>query len=188
ESVWRAAGLEDMSQEEAMAFCEKLFADRLEGHKLMSNAAHLRGSNVWIKFPRIVCQRWVHWHGKVPVVLMGDAAHSAHFSIGSGTKLALEDAIELTRCFAAHGGDVSAALKEYESVRAVEVIKIQSAARNSMEWFENVKRYTAMEAPQFAYSMLTRSQRLSHENLRLRDAGYVERYEQWLAERAYGQA
>ncbi|HEY1148602.1 MAG TPA: bifunctional salicylyl-CoA 5-hydroxylase/oxidoreductase [Pseudoduganella sp.] len=188
ETVWREAGLEEMSQEEAMAFCEKLFAERLEGHKLMSNSAHLRGSNVWIKFPRIVCQQWVHWNGNVPVVLMGDAAHSAHFSIGSGTKLALEDAIELTRCFATHPGDIAAALREYESVRAVEVIKIQSAARNSMEWFENVKRYTAMEAPQFAYSMLTRSQRLSHENLRLRDAGYVARYEQWLAERAYAQA
>jgi anthraniloyl-CoA monooxygenase len=188
ESVWRAAGLEEMSQEEAMAFCEKLFAERLEGHKLKSNAAHLRGSNAWIKFPRIVCQQWVHWNGKVPVVLMGDAAHSAHFSIGSGTKLALEDAIELSRCFAAHPGDVAGALEDYAAVRAVEVIKIQSAARNSMEWFENVKRYTAMEAPQFAYSMLTRSQRLSHENLRVRDAGYVARYETWLAERAYAQA
>jgi anthraniloyl-CoA monooxygenase len=188
ESVWRAAGLEEMSAEEGMAFCEKLFAERLDGHKLMSNASHLRGSNAWIKFPRIVCQQWVHWNGTVPVVLMGDAAHSAHFSIGSGTKLALEDAIELARCFATHPGDVAAALREYESLRAVEVIKIQSAARNSMEWFENVKRYTAMEAPQFAYSMLTRSQRLSHENLRVRDAGYVARYESWLAARACEQA
>ncbi len=187
ESVWRAAGLEDMSQEEALAWCEKLFADRLEGHKLMSNAAHLRGSNVWIKFPRIVCRKWVHWNGSVPVVLMGDAAHTAHFSIGSGTKLALEDAIELARCFAAHGS-TAAALAAYEQVRAVEVLKIQSAARNSMEWFENVQRYTAMEAPQFAYSMLTRSQRLSHENLRLRDKDYVAGFERWLAGRAFAQA
>jgi len=187
ESVWRAAGLEDMSQEEALAWCEKLFAERLEGHKLMSNAAHLRGSNVWIKFPRIVCQNWVHWNGDVPVVLMGDAAHSAHFSIGSGTKLALEDAIELARCFAAHGS-ARDALAAYQEVRAVEVLKIQSAARNSMEWFENVQRYTAMEAPQFAYSMLTRSQRLSHENLRVRDKDYVAGFERWLAERAFAQA
>ena len=187
ESVWRAAGLDDMSQEEALAWCEKLFAERLEGHKLMSNAAHLRGSNVWIKFPRIVCRKWLHWNGDVPVVLMGDAAHSAHFSIGSGTKLALEDAIELARCFAAHGS-AAAALAAYQEVRAVEVLKIQSAARNSMEWFENVQRYTAMEAPQFAYSMLTRSQRLSHENLRLRDKGYVAGFERWLAERAFAQA
>ena len=187
ESVWRAAGLEDMSQEEALAWCEKLFAERLEGHKLMSNAAHLRGSNVWIKFPRIVCQNWVHWNGDVPVVLMGDAAHSAHFSIGSGTKLALEDAIELARCFAAHDS-ARDALAAYQEVRAVEVLKIQSAARNSMEWFENVQRYTAMEAPQFAYSMLTRSQRLSHENLRVRDKDYVAGFERWLAERAFAQA
>jgi len=187
ESVWRAAGLEDMSQEEALAWCEKLFAERLEGHRLMSNAAHLRGSNVWIKFPRIVCRNWVHWNGDVPVVLMGDAAHSAHFSIGSGTKLALEDAIELARCFAAHR-NAPAALAAYQEVRAVEVLKIQSAARNSMEWFENVQRYTAMEAPQFAYSMLTRSQRLSHENLRVRDKDYVAGFERWLAERAFAQA
>ena len=187
ESVWRAAGLDDMPQEDALAWCEKLFADRLEGHKLMSNASHLRGSNAWIKFPRIVCQKWVHWNGSTPVVLMGDAAHSAHFSIGSGTKLALEDAIELARCFAA-GGSVPAALAAYEEVRAVEVLKIQSAARNSMEWFENVQRYTAMEAPQFAYSMLTRSQRLSHENLRVRDKDYVAGFERWLDERASAQA
>ncbi|WP_426337292.1 bifunctional salicylyl-CoA 5-hydroxylase/oxidoreductase [Pseudoduganella sp. R-31] len=187
ESVWRAAGLDDMPQEEALAWCEKLFAERLEGHKLMSNAAHLRGSNVWIKFPRIVCQKWVHWNGDVPVVLMGDAAHTAHFSIGSGTKLALEDAIELARCFAAHGS-ARDALAAYQDVRAVEVLKIQSAARNSMEWFENVQRYSAMEAPQFAYSMLTRSQRLSHENLRVRDKDYVAGFERWLAERAFAQA
>ncbi|WP_426170491.1 bifunctional salicylyl-CoA 5-hydroxylase/oxidoreductase [Pseudoduganella sp. R-32] len=187
ESVWRAAGLDDMPQEEALAWCEKLFAERLEGHKLMSNAAHLRGSNVWIKFPRIVCQKWVHWNGDVPVVLMGDAAHTAHFSIGSGTKLALEDAIELARCFAAHGS-ARDALAAYQDVRAVEVLKIQSAARNSMEWFENVQRYSAMEAPQFAYSMLTRSQRLSHENLRVRDRDYVAGFERWLAGRAFAQA
>ena len=187
ESVWRAAGLDQMSQEEGIAFCEKLFAEQLDGHALMSNATHLRGSAIWITFPRIVCGQWVHWHGDVPVVLMGDAAHSAHYSIGSGTKLALEDAIELARCFAAHG-EVRTALAAYQELRAVEVLKIQSAARNSMEWFENVSRYTAMEAPQFAYSMLTRSQRLSHENLRLRDARYVADFERWFAERAQAQA
>ena len=187
ETVWRASGLDQMSQEESIAFCERLFAEQLDGHKLMSNAAHLRGSAMWITFPRIVCGKWVHWDGKVPVVLMGDAAHSAHYSIGSGTKLALEDAIELARCFGRHG-DAASALAAYEEVRAVEVLKLQSAARNSMEWFENVERYTAMEAPQFAYSMLTRSQRLSHENLRLRDAAYVDGYERWFAQRAAAQA
>jgi anthraniloyl-CoA monooxygenase len=186
ETVWRAAGLEDMTQEQGLAFCEKLFADQLDGHALMSNAAHLRGSNVWIKFPRVVCERWVHWQGNIPVVLMGDAAHSAHYSIGSGTKLALEDAIELAACFG-RGGDIRATLEQYEAARSVEVLKIQSAARNSMEWFENVRRYTALEAPQFAYSMLTRSQRLSHENLRLRDPDYVAGYERWLAGQAFEQ-
>ncbi|RYE95535.1 MAG: bifunctional salicylyl-CoA 5-hydroxylase/oxidoreductase, partial [Oxalobacteraceae bacterium] len=130
-----------------------------------------------------------HWNEidgrRVPVVLMGDAAHSAHFSIGSGTKLALEDAIELARCFDRHGaGGIEQVIAAYQELRAVEVLKIQSAARNSMEWFENVERYTGMEAEQFAYSMLTRSQRLSHENLRVRDAGYVERYERWIAQHA----
>ncbi|WP_256080008.1 bifunctional salicylyl-CoA 5-hydroxylase/oxidoreductase [Massilia sp. YIM B04103] len=187
ESVWRAAGLDGMSQEQSIAWCEQLFADQLDGHALMSNAAHLRGSSSWIAFPRIVCQQWVRWNDGVPVVLMGDAAHTAHFSIGSGTKLALEDAIELARCFAAEP-DIAAALAEYEKARAVEVLKIQSSARNSMEWFENVQRYTALEAPQFAYSMLTRSQRLSHENLRVRDAGYVADYEAWFAGRAFEQA
>ncbi len=195
ESVWRAAGLEQMTAEQSIAFCEQLFAEVLEGHSLMSNAAHLRGSAMWITFPRIVCQRWVHWQAletaqdsrQVPVVLMGDAAHTAHYSIGSGTKLALEDAIELARCFAT-GADSAAALESYQRVRAVEVIKLQSAARNSMEWFENVERYTALDAPQFAYSMLTRSQRLSHENLRLRDAAYVADYERWFAARADLQA
>ncbi|MFD2366094.1 bifunctional salicylyl-CoA 5-hydroxylase/oxidoreductase [Pseudoduganella sp. GCM10020061] len=183
EEVWRAAGLESMTQEEGIAFCERLFADQLDGHSLMSNASHLRGSAIWITFPRIVCERWVHWNGDVPVVLMGDAAHSAHYSIGSGTKLALEDAIELARSFASHR-ELRPALDNYEKLRAVEVLKIQSAARNSMEWFENVERYSAMEAPQFAYSMLTRSQRISHENLRLRDAAYVEAFEQWFGQRA----
>ncbi|MBP1207891.1 anthraniloyl-CoA monooxygenase [Duganella sp. 1411] len=191
ESVWRAAGLEDMSQNRAIAYCEQLFAERLDGHGLMSNSPHLQGANMWIKFPRIVCDQWVHWNesgGKrVPVVLMGDAAHSAHYSIGSGTKLALEDAIELARCFGRHD-DAEAALAAYQAARAVEVAKLQSAARNSMEWFENVERYSAMEAPQFAYSMLTRSQRLSHENLRLRDAAYVAAYEDWFAARAFERA
>ncbi|MES2901061.1 MAG: bifunctional salicylyl-CoA 5-hydroxylase/oxidoreductase [Pseudomonadota bacterium] len=187
EEVWRKCGLENMSQEEGIAFCERLFAEQLDGHALMSNATHLRGSAMWITFPRVVCGQWIHWNGQVPVVLMGDAAHSAHYSIGSGTKLALEDAIELARCFGV-GRSVRESLAVYQELRAIEVLKIQSAARNSMEWFENVERYSAMEAPQFAYSMLTRSQRLSHENLRLRDPAYVAGFEQWIAARACAQA
>jgi anthraniloyl-CoA monooxygenase len=192
EEVWRAAGLETMDQEQAVAFCERLFARYLDGHALMANASHLRGSAMWIRFPRIACEQWVHWNEvdarTVPVVLMGDAAHTAHFSIGSGTKLALEDAIELARCLAERGNALEPALDDYSAARSIEVLKLQSAARNSMEWFENVRRYTAMEAEQFAYSLLTRSQRLSHENLRLRDAAYVERFERWIAERAFAQA
>src|SRR6185369_1250432 len=98
ERVWKAAGLDRMEKEESIAFCEKLFAKYLQGERLISNAAHLRGSAQWIRFPRVVCRRWVHHNGHAPVVLMGDAAHTAHFSVGSGTKLALEDAIELARC------------------------------------------------------------------------------------------
>jgi anthraniloyl-CoA monooxygenase len=100
DEVWQAAGLDKMDKDESIAFCEKLFGKYLDGHRLMSNAAHLRGSAQWIRFPRVVCKRWVHHNGRAPVVLMGDAAHTAHFSIGSGTKLGFEDAIELARCIA----------------------------------------------------------------------------------------
>lgn len=184
EDVWRAHGLDRMEQPEAVAFCEKLFAKYLDGNALISNAAHLRGSAIWIRFPRVVCGRWTHRidiDGRpVPVVLMGDAAHTAHFSIGSGTKLALEDAIDLAREFD-RDEPLDEVLQAYEARRSVEVLKIQNAARNSTEWFENVQRYSGMEIEQFAYSLLTRSQRISHENLRLRDAAWLGGYEQWLA-------
>ena len=187
EAVWKAHGLDQMSQQDGIEFCERLFANYLNGHPLMNNATHVRGSAIWICFPRVVCGRWVHHEtiqGKrVPIVLMGDAAHTAHFSIGSGTKLALEDAIELARCFAAHP-ETDDALQAYEALRSVEVLKIQNAARNSTEWFENVERYSGLEAEQFFYSMMTRSQRISHENLRVRDAAWLQDYEQWLADKA----
>ena len=191
EEVWQKAGLERMSQEEGIAYCEQLFAPWLDGERLLSNATHLRGSAIWIRFPRVVCRSWVHWTDidgrNVPIVLMGDAAHTAHFSIGSGTKLALEDGIALAAAVAAHP-DLRSALAAYEAERSVEVLKIQNAARNSTEWFENVKRYTALEAPQFAYSLLTRSQRISHENLRLRDPKFVATMEAWFARRAQAAA
>ncbi|MDP1565363.1 MAG: bifunctional salicylyl-CoA 5-hydroxylase/oxidoreductase, partial [Polaromonas sp.] len=210
EAVWKAHGLDAMSQEEGIDFCEKLFARYLDGNALMNNATHVRGSAIWIRFPRVVCERWVHWPtvpgrsdgpplarpapsegsephavGSVgaPIVLMGDAAHTAHFSIGSGTKLALEDAIELTKCFA-QTPEPAKALETYEALRSVEVLKIQNAARNSTEWFENVDRYSGLDAEQFFYSLLTRSQRISHENLRVRDASWLQGYEQWLAKEA----
>ena len=103
---------------------------------------------------------------------MGDAAHTAHFSIGSGTKLAIEDAIKLAAVL--HGGKpLAEALAEYQAERQVEVLKLQNAARNSTEWFENIDRYANLTPIQFAYSLLTRSQRVSHENLRLRDKDFV---------------
>ncbi|HEY8356057.1 MAG TPA: bifunctional salicylyl-CoA 5-hydroxylase/oxidoreductase, partial [Ramlibacter sp.] len=184
EDVWLAAGMDKMEKEESIAFCEKLFAKYLDGNPLMSNASHLRGSAQWIRFPRVVCKTWIHHNGRAPVVLMGDAAHTAHFSIGSGTKLALEDSIELARCIGRTPGDLQQALGEYEAIRSVEVLKIQNAARNSTEWFENVRRYANLPPEQFAYSLLTRSQRISHENLRIRDRQYVELYEDWMAERS----
>ena len=186
DAVWRAHGLDQMSQQDGIAFCERLFANYLGGHALLGNATPGRDASVWSRFARVVCERWVHHEhiaGKrVPIVLMGDAAHTAHFSIGSGTKLALEDAIELARCLALHPG-TEAALKAYEATRSVEVLKIQNAARNSTEWFENIQRYSGLQAEQFFYSLLTRSQRISHENLRLRDAAWLQGYEQWLAAR-----
>ena len=189
DAVWKAHGLDTMSQEDGIAFCERLFSRYLDGNPLMNNATHVRGSAIWIQFPRVVCKHWVHTEAidgkQVPIVLMGDAAHTAHFSIGSGTKLALEDAIELARCFANTSG-TSQALQAYEAVRSVEVLKIQNAARNSTEWFENVERYSELEAEQFFYSMMTRSQRISHENLRVRDADWLMAYEQWLAKSAPG--
>jgi anthraniloyl-CoA monooxygenase len=116
------------------------------------------------------------------VVLMGDAAHTAHFSIGSGTKLAMEDAIALARELAS-GKPMADALAAYEAERQTESVRLQNAARNSMEWFEHVKRYLPLAPEQFAYSLLTRSQRVSHENLRLRDRTYLEGVERWFAGR-----
>ena len=182
EQVWKAHGLDRMEQADAIAFCERLFARHLDGHALLSNASHLRGSAIWIRFPRVICGNWIHHEGvQAPIVLMGDAAHTAHFSIGSGTKLALEDAIDLADTFDGEAGqDLGAVLQAYQARRSVEVLKIQNAARNSTEWFEHVDRYTGMEIEQFAYSLLTRSQRISHENLRLRDAAWLEGYERHL--------
>jgi len=188
EPVWRAAGLADMGKQQSIAFCERLFAKVLAGEPLMSNAEHLQGAAQWIRFPRVVCRTWIHPHGgargRTPVVLTGDAAHTAHFSIGSGTKLALEDAIDLAENLAARPDDLLAALQTYEERRSVEVLKLQNAARNSTEWFESVERHAQLEPEQFAYSLLTRSQRISHENLRLRDATYVSGLERWIAEHA----
>ena len=183
ESVWKAHGLDSADVPQSIAFCEALFAKHLDGHALLSNARHLRGS-AWLNFQRVRCKRWFHHNGQSPVVLMGDAVHTAHFAIGSGTKLALEDAIELTDRFKQRGtADTAAVLADYQSIREVDVLRLQNAAWNAMEWFEVVgTRYCDQLPPeQFMYSMLTRSQRISHENLRLRDAGWLEGFERWFA-------
>jgi anthraniloyl-CoA monooxygenase len=178
EETWRAHGLDHADHLQSIAFCETLFAKYLDGHELISNAAHLRGS-AWLNFQRVLCKRW--HHGKL--VLIGDAAHTAHFSIGSGTKLAMEDAIALV-ARTAGANDVPAALAAYQEERSLEALKLQSAARNRMRWFEDVARYVRLEPWQFTYSLLTGSQRIGHANLRLRDPAYVADVEQRLAERA----
>jgi anthraniloyl-CoA monooxygenase len=187
EPTLAAHGLDCADPETSIAFCEDLFREVLGGAKLLSNARHLRDT-AWLNFKRLVCRRWSHCNGKNHVVLMGDAAHTAHFAIGSGTKLALEDAIELTRQFDRFGhtaDQVPQVLAAYEEVRRVDVARLQNAARNAMEWFEVVgSRYAdTLEPEQFMYSLLTRSQRVSHENLRLRDRAWLEDYERWFAQR-----
>jgi len=180
EEVWRAIGFDTMSQEESIAKCEQLFAKYLDGHALQSNAAHLRGSAAWLNFPRVKCERWSTGN----VILLGDAAHTAHFSIGSGTKLALEDSIKLAEVLNRDGLSLEAAMDEYVAERNLEVLKLQNSARNSTEWFETLERYLHFEPLQFAYSLLTRSQRISHENLRLRDRDWLEGVERWFWKRA----
>ena len=187
--VWLAHGLDQADADASIAFCEKLFANTLQGEKLMTNARHLRGS-AWLNFQRVTCQQWSLQNANGShVVLMGDAVHTAHFAIGSGTKLAIEDAMELARQFQLAGDTreaIPAVLQRYQAVRAVDVLRLQNAAWNAMEWFEVCgERYCdQLEPEQFMYSMLTRSQRISHENLRLRDKAWLEGYERWFAERA----
>jgi anthraniloyl-CoA monooxygenase len=188
EEAYNAHGLGELDQQASIDFCEKIFAETLDGAKLLTNARHLRGS-AWLNFSRLICGKWSVFNGKSHVVLMGDAAHTAHFAIGSGTKLALDDAIELANQFDRHGhgrAGIETVLEAYEEVRRVDVARIQNAARNAMEWFEVVGRRYAdtLEPPQFFYSMLTRSQRISHENLRLRDRTWLEGFERWFAARS----
>ena len=189
ERSWRAAGFDRMNTDESIEACERLFAEWLDGHALLTNMRHLRGSQ-WLSFPIVRNAAWYHDN----VVLVGDAAHTAHFSIGSGTKLAMEDAIALARVLnepraepdepnGGPAGSLSRALERYQDERSTEALRLQNAARNSMEWFENVRRYIHLPPEQFAYSLLTRSQRVSHENLRLRDRRYLEGVERWFAAR-----
>ncbi len=180
EEVWRKFGFDTMSQAESIAVCERIFQAYLGGHALMSNARHIRGS-AWLSFPRVLCEAWSH--GKI--VLIGDAAATAHFSIGSGTKLAMESAIALAS-YVEREPSLKAAFARYEDERRLEVLRLQSAARNSLEWFEEVERYLDLDPVQFTYALLTRSQRVSHENLRLRDPDWLGAAEAWFEQRATG--
>ncbi len=164
EDTWRRAGLENAAESDTVAFCERIFAPFLDGHRLLTNRS------IWRTFPTVRCERWSHGN----VVLLGDAAHTAHFSIGSGTKLAMEDAIALVDALRARGtGDVPGVLAAYESSRRLDVLKIQRAAQTSLEWFENTARYVRQSPLEFTFNLMTRSKRITYENLRRRDPELV---------------
>jgi anthraniloyl-CoA monooxygenase len=171
EATWRRAGLEQASEEESIAFCQQLFAPELAGHKLLSNRS------LWISFVTVRCASW--HHGKV--VLLGDAAHTAHFTIGSGTKLAMEDAVALAGALQRHPDELQAALTDYELERQPVVERFQEAARESAAWFENVRRYDGFDPVQFAFNLLTRSGRIGHLELTKRDARFVATVDRFIA-------
>jgi anthraniloyl-CoA monooxygenase len=175
EATWRAAGLDASdalelqpgeSDERSIAFCRELFADVLDGHELIANNSR------WLNFNTVSND---HWHDG-NIVLLGDAAHTAHFSIGSGTKLAMEDAIGLAWAFRSRrpGQPVADVLQAYEDERRAGVASTQRAAQASLEWFEDISRYVGQDADQFAFNLLTRSRRITYENLRLRDQEFVD--------------
>ena len=178
EATWAKWGFGEMTQEESIAACEEIFKNHLGGHELISNAKHLRGS-AWLNFNRVLCEKWYHKN----VVLLGDSSATAHFSIGSGTKLAVESAIALAD-FVHSEDSLEKAFQRYQEDRRLDVMRLQSAARNSTEWFEDVERYLHLDPVQLNYSMLTRSQRISHENLRLRDADWLKSAEVWFQQKA----
>jgi anthraniloyl-CoA monooxygenase len=178
ETTWRRAGLDQVSEDDTVVFAERLFARELEGHRLLKNRS------LWRSFPTVKNAHW-HWNN---VVLIGDAAHTAHFSIGSGTKLAMEDAIALAAALRRHR-DVAGALDAYEEERRPQVESIQRAAQVSLEWFEQTERYHGrLEPLQFAFSLLTRSLRVTHDNLKVRDAKFVETVDRWFAAKAADQS
>ena len=178
DETWRRAGLGDATEDDTLAFAEKLFARELSGHRLLKNRS------LWRSFPTVRNARWSHGNA----VLVGDAAHTAHFSIGSGTKIAIDDAIALARALQTHG-DIATALTAYEVERRPEIAGLQRAAQVSLEWFEQTERYHGrLEPIQFAFSLLTRSLRVTHTNLKVRDAKFVETVDRWCAEQASIQA
>ncbi len=179
DDVWRRAGLAEASEEETVAFAEKLFAEELGGHRLLANRS------LWRRFPTVRCETWHHDN----VVLLGDAAHTAHFSIGSGTKMAMEDAVVLADTLQELGtDDVPAALQAYEDRRWVDGVKLQKAAQTSLEWFENSARYLGQDPVQFTFNLMTRSKRITYDNLRQRDPELIARvdagFPDWVSEPA----
>src|SRR3954452_24061289 len=161
EETWRRGGLDAADPLEA---CTELFADVLDGHRLIANRS------LWINFITVRNACWRHEN----VVLVGDAAHTAHFSIGSGTKLAMEDAIALAWAVGEHGADVPAALEAYEDERRPVVQSTQRAAQGSLEWFEGIGRYVRQPPRVFAFNLLTRSRRITYGELQLRDPGFMD--------------
>ena len=175
EETWRRAGLDGASEAETVAYCEKLFAEELKGHRLLANRS------VWRSFPEVSCGSWSAGN----VVLLGDAAHTAHFSIGSGTKLAMEDAIALVAALREFGGgEMKQVLRAYEEARRPDVIRIQRAARTSQAWFEESERYMAQDPVQLTFNLMTRSKRITWDNLRQRDPGLVARTGEWFRKQA----
>lgn len=182
--TWRGLGFDHtenesfppgVSDEFALKTCESMFAEYLEGQPLVGNNSR------WLQFPQISCERWHHDN----IVLMGDAIHTAHFSVGSGTKLAMEDAIALSDAVL-DDAPISDALNTYEETRRPDVDSLQRAAKASLEWFEGADRYRHLEPEQFVFSMLTRSQRVTYDNLRLRDSEYIESIDRWYAQSDHG--
>ena len=173
EGTWRAAGLDQAGEPESIAFCQDLFAPELDGHKLLSNRS------LWISFVTVRCRSWHHGN----VVLLGDAAHTAHFTIGSGTKLAMEDAVALGQALQRHPAALEAAFTDYELERQPVVERFQEAARDSATWFENVRRYDGFDPVQFACNLLTRSGRIGHLELTRRDPGFAATVDRFFAGR-----
>jgi len=173
EDTWRRAGLDKATEDETIAYFEELFSHRLAGHKLLKNRS------VWRSFPSIRCDRF-HFDN---VALMGDAVHTAHFSIGSGTKLAMEDAISLADALEQHAC-MADALAAYETDRRPKVEALQRAAQVSLEWFEHAERFMNLDPVQFEFSMLTRSLRVTHETLKMRDPKLVTNVNAWVVEKA----
>lgn len=172
EKTWAAAGMEHFSEEDTKNYCEALFKDDLDGHPIVINRS------VWRTFPVVRNERLYHKN----IVLMGDAVRSAHFSIGSGTKLAMEDGIALASYFAECGNDVQKALDMYQEIRKDEADRLQRTAVVSLSWFEHIDRYAgAQEAEQFTFNMMCRAKRITYENLRLRDPDFIAGIDKWFA-------